>query len=63
MSKKKTGKKDGHRSKFMVRLPESHRPNLNALKKLNRRPITVEIQIALEEHYRKHGLPVPEEPS
>lgn len=64
MSKKQRHTKtDNHKSKFMVRLPESHRENLQALKRLHRRPTTVEIQIALEAHYLKHGLPIPDQSS
>ena len=64
MAKKKAGEgakkpKDKHKSGFMVRLPESHRPVLAALKKKNRRATTEEVQIALEAHYQKEGMPLP----
>jgi hypothetical protein len=51
--------KDQHKSGFMVRLPESHRPPLDALKKKHRRATTTEVQIALERHYQAEGVPPP----
>ncbi len=59
--KKPSGKpKDQHKSGFMVRLPESHRIPLASLKKKNRRPTTEEVQMALEAHYQKEGVPGPD---
>lgn len=54
---KKTDKppEDRHKSGFMVRLPEAYRPPLERLKKKNRRPITSEVQIALDEHLKRQG--------
>ena len=46
-------------SGFMVRLPESHRTPLDLLKKKHRRATTVEVQIALEKHYKDESLPPP----
>jgi hypothetical protein len=47
---------DAHASTFVVRLPEVFRGQLAKLRLTTRRPITVEVQLALEEHLRKHGL-------
>jgi hypothetical protein len=55
---KKTAK-DQHKSGFMVRLPEGHRKSLEALKKKHRRATTVEVQIALEKHYKDEGVTPP----
>jgi hypothetical protein len=54
--KPSTRAEDRHRSGFMVRLPESHRKALEALRKKNRRAFTEEVQIALEKHYREEGV-------
>ena len=61
MGEKKKAKPaaDLHRSGFMVRLPESHRAPLAALKAKHRRAMTVEIQIALEKHYRDEKVDHP----
>jgi hypothetical protein len=63
MGKKTERPKDQHKSGFMVRLPEAHREALEQLKKRTRRAITVEVQIALEEHYKREGVPFPPEGS
>jgi hypothetical protein len=52
---------DRHASTFMVRLPEVYRDQLRKLRETTRRPMTTEIQIALEEHLAKSGLWPPEE--
>jgi len=53
-SKKETS--DRHASGFMVRLPETYRVHINTLRKKNRRTITEEIKIALEEYFRKNQV-------
>lgn len=59
MGKKK--RDDQHTSTLLVRLPEWCRPALEALKAKNRRPFTVEVLIALEEHCKREGVPAPKE--
>lgn len=51
--------KDAHKSGFMVRLPLAYRPALEALKAKNRRPITMELQIAIDAYLKTQGVPVP----
>lgn len=51
--------KDRHRSGFMVRLPEDHKTALTELTGKTRRAITTEVQIALEDHYKKEGVKFP----
>ena len=46
---------DRHASGFMVRLPETFRDLLWKLREKNRRPITEEVQIALEKHLKDEG--------
>lgn len=58
MAKKKAGAQK--QSGFMIRLPEWHRAPLDRLKDKNRRPTTVEVQIALEKHYKAEGVDGPE---
>lgn len=58
-SRKKTA--DRHESPFMIRLPEVFRRQLAKLKEKMRRPMTTEIQVALEEYLAKHNLWPPEE--
>lgn len=59
MSAKKPAKpKDKHKSGFLVRLPESYRVALTELKRRTRRPITQEVQIALEAHLKAAGVPL-----
>jgi hypothetical protein len=48
--------KDRHESGFMVRLPEVYREQLRKLQEKTRRPMTSDIQIALEEYLAKAGL-------
>ncbi len=48
--------KDQHKSGFMVRLPESYRGPLEELKKKNRRALTVEVQIALDKHFKDESV-------
>lgn len=48
----KKPKKDQHKSGFLVRLPESYRPPLERLKAKNKRPITSEVQLALDKHFK-----------
>jgi hypothetical protein len=59
MTKKK--KDDRHGSGFMVRLPEVYRTQLRKLRAINRRPMTAEMQIALEEYLKKFNLWPPAE--
>lgn len=47
---------DQHKSGFLVRLPESYRPLLEAVKKKTRRATTVEVQIALDRHFAAESL-------
>jgi hypothetical protein len=51
--------KDRHKPALMIRLPESHRAPLAALKEKQRRSGTVIVQLAMEEYYRKHKIPFP----
>jgi hypothetical protein len=55
--------KDQHKSGFMVRLPERYRPTFAALYKKHRRPMTVEVQIALEKHAKDEGVTLPPDTS
>lgn len=65
MAKRKTNKmpkataarKDYHQSGFMVRLPEWYRDQLLKLCQQHDRDMTVEIQRALNKHFRDEGLP------
>lgn len=58
-----TGPKvDRHKSGLMIRLPESARPLLAALKAKNRRPTTTEVLIALERHAKAEGVKLPPSP-
>lgn len=50
---------DRHRSGFMIRLPEPFRAALEQLHAKHRRPMTVEVQIALEKHFRDEGVKFP----
>jgi hypothetical protein len=52
------------RPSFMLKLPEVYRQQLRRLKLKNRRPISTEVMIALEEYLAKAGLwpPEPETP-
>ena len=60
MAKKKTEPpKDQHKSGFMVRLPEPYRAAMMALKAKNKRPMTSEIQIALDKHLKDEGMQPP----
>lgn len=63
MPAKKTPVKDKHKSGFLVRLPESYREALNELKRQTRRPITQEVQMALEAHFKAAGLKLAGDPS
>lgn len=44
---------------FMVRLPDRFRPVMEALRKKNRRPMTEEVQIALEKYVLSEGISPP----
>lgn len=59
MAAKKKAKKDGHKSGFMVRLPEQYRPPLEQLRKKSKRPMTSEVQVALDKHFKDEGLTPP----
>jgi hypothetical protein len=59
--KKQDQDKDRHGSGFMIRLPEIYRTQLRKLREQMRRPMTSEIQIALEEHLAKFNLWPPSE--
>lgn len=59
MAKKKTKPSDKHASGFMVRLPEAYRAKLAELKLKQRRPMTQEIQIAIDAHLRANGIEPP----
>lgn len=47
-------KSDRHSSTFVVRLPESYRVLVKELARRNRRPITQEVQIAIDSHLSKN---------
>jgi predicted DNA-binding protein len=49
-------KKDQHKSGFMVRLPVEYREKLLKLTERTRRKITVEVQIALDKHFRDEKI-------
>lgn len=49
---------DRHASGFLVRLPELMREPLEKLRTKHRRPITTEVQIALEKHFTSEGVRV-----
>ena len=57
---KPVAKPDQHVSNFMVRMPMHYRPALAALKAKNRRPITVELQIALDRYLASEGIKPPD---
>lgn len=59
MPPKKVAKKDRHKSGFMIRLPESFREPVAELKRKTRRPITVEVQLAMEAHLKANGVKPP----
>jgi hypothetical protein len=61
--KKKQKQPDLHRSGWMIRLPEIYREQLRTLFQQMRRPMTTEVQIALEKHLAEFGLWPPKEPS
>lgn len=42
---------DQHKSKFMVRLPEAYREQLQRLTAKTRRTLTMEVQLALDKHF------------
>ena len=54
--------KDRHASGFLVRLPEACRDALQKLKAKTRRALTVETQLALDEHLRRAGIEPPAPP-
>jgi predicted DNA-binding protein len=47
---------DRHRSRFMVRLPEIYRIQLNKLRRRTGLTIVEVVRAALEDHLDKHGL-------
>jgi predicted DNA-binding protein len=49
-------KTDRHTSRFMVRLPEIYRVQLNKLRRRTGLTIVMEVRTALEEYLDKHGL-------
>lgn len=55
MAKKKP-RPDQHLSKFFVRLPEEYRELLLALQAKNSRPMTIEVQIAIERRAKSQGV-------
>lgn len=56
-TEKRMAKKRKPSKGFLVRLPDSCRRILNLLRAKNRRPITTEVQIALEKHAEAEGIP------
>jgi hypothetical protein len=60
MSKKK--RIDRHLSGRMVRMPAEWHEALKALAAQNRRPLTWELLLAIEEHLRHHGIEPPPPP-
>jgi hypothetical protein len=61
MKKKEQPQEDRHRSGFMLRLPEIYRTQLKKLREKTRRPMTTDIQIALEKYLADNDLwPPPE---
>jgi hypothetical protein len=62
MAKKKPADVDRHRSGFMLRLPEVYRVQLRKLRAQTRRPMTTDIQIALEKYLAEFQLWPPESP-
>ncbi len=55
----KDEKADRHKSTFVVRLPEAYREVMKELKRKTRRPITAEVQIALDQHLKENGIKAP----
>jgi hypothetical protein len=55
MAKKKKPDPDRHRPRFTIRLPEAYRTAVRALSKANRRTITEEVMIALDERLEREG--------
>jgi hypothetical protein len=58
--KKAAGEADRHRSPFMIRLPPIYQEQLRKLRAITRRPMTTEVQIALEKHLAENKLWPPE---
>lgn len=59
-SAKQLAKKDQHKSGFMVRLPEDYRAAINKLVAKTHRKMTVEVQLALIEHFKANDIaPLP----
>ena len=56
---KKKDTKDRHKSGFMVRLPERYRVALLLLKERERRPISSEVQLAIEAHLKAKSIKLP----
>ena len=52
--------KDQHKSGFMVRLPDAYRGPMATLKAKNRRPMTTELQMALDKHFKEEGIKPPD---
>jgi hypothetical protein len=61
MKNKKQPSKDQHVSGFMLRLPEIYRTQLRKLRLQSRRPMTTDVQIALEKYLAEFKLWPPEE--
>lgn len=57
--KRAGGQEDAEGRGYMVRLPEAYREPVTRLSRRNRRPITTEVQIALEKYFRDHGIEPP----
>lgn len=55
----KSKTKDKHTSGFMLRLPGAYRAPMAALKAKNRRPMTTELQLALDKHFKDEGIAPP----
>lgn len=52
--------KDRHESRFMLRLPEIYRENLQKLCGQSLRSMTTEAKLALRKHFAEHGLETPD---
>lgn len=58
---KKTNTQDRHKDGYMVRLPGQYGRFFKALAKTNKRPVTSQILIYLDESIERHGQSLPKD--
>jgi excinuclease UvrABC nuclease subunit len=64
MSKKRgRPSKDQHRATNMVRLPDDYHALMKELSRRNKRALTREVQVALDDYLRKNGMEPPADPA